>query len=123
MDLAVDRERGGVHRPVALDDLAFVVDADEVRDADEAEAHPERVDPEQLRVLGVAPCQVPGHSLVEPETVEQAEGGRHPLLHVDALLVGRREVGELVGLAIGHGCGSRSYGRPSLGVRPGRGPG
>ena len=32
--LRVDREGGAVHRPVALDDVALVVDEDEVGDAD-----------------------------------------------------------------------------------------
>ena len=62
----------------------------------------ERVDPEQLGVLGVAPGQVAGHALVEPELVEEAEGGGHPLLHVGALLVGRVERREVVGTAVGH---------------------
>ena len=74
---------------------------DEVAGPDQPEAHAERVDPEQLGVLGVAPGQVAGDALVEAELVEQPEGGGHPLLEVGALLVGRRERGEGVGMRSG----------------------
>ena len=53
---------------------------------------------------GSRPGQVAGDALVEPEPVEQPEGRGHPLLHVRALLVGRREGGEVVGTAVRHGA-------------------
>ena len=40
MDLGVDGEGGGIHGPVSLDDLAAIVDEDEVPDPDELEIHP-----------------------------------------------------------------------------------
>ena len=107
VDLAVDGERRRVHRPVALDDVALAVDEDEIGRPDLAEAHAERVDPEPIGVLGIAAGQVAGDALVEPEAVEQPERRGHALLQVHALLVGRLELGELVGATIGHGCSSR----------------
>ena len=44
MDLGVDqRKRGRIHRPVAVDDLATIVDEDEVLHSDLFEVHPEWV--------------------------------------------------------------------------------
>ena len=54
VDLGVDREGRGVHRPGALDDGASVVDQDEVPYPDELEVHAERVDPEVVEVPGIA---------------------------------------------------------------------
>ena len=92
--LRVDRERGAVHHRVALDDLAGVVDADQVGDADVLEVHPERVDPEVVEVLGVAHGDVAGDALVEAELAEQPERRREPLLAVQALLLDRVELRE-----------------------------
>ena len=90
--LRVDGEGGDVDRPVALDDLALVVHEDQVGGPDEAERQAERVHPEAVGALRVAGGEVAGHALVEAEAVEQAEGGRHALLDVGALLVGRGEL-------------------------------
>ena len=76
VDLRVDRERGAVDRRVALDDLALVVDQDQVGDPDVAEVHAERVDPEVVEVLGVAGRDVAGDALVEAEPAEQPERRR-----------------------------------------------
>ena len=92
--LRVDGEGGDVDRPVALDDLALVVHEDQVGGPDQAEREAEGVDPEAVGALRVAGGEVAGHALVEAEAVEQAEGGRHALLDVGALLVGRGEHGE-----------------------------
>ena len=105
--LRVDRERGGVHRRVAFDDLAVVVDADQVGDADVLEAHPERVDPELVEVLGVAGRDVPGDALVEPELPEERNAGGQALLAVQALLLDRLELREVVG-ELPEGLGLRS---------------
>ena len=86
--LRVDGEGGRVDRPVALDDLAVVVDADQVVDRDVLEVHAERVDPEVVGVLGVAGGDVAGDALVEPEPAEDAEGRGEALLQVQALLLG-----------------------------------
>ena len=102
--LRVDRERGAVDHRVALDDLAGVVDADQVGDADVLEVHPERVDPEAVEVLGVAHGDVPGDALVEPELAEQAERRGEALLAVQALLLDGVELGKeaQVGKQCGH---------------------
>ena len=92
--LAVDHERRGVHRPVALDDLAVVVDEDEVLHPDLLEVHGERVDPEMVEQLGISGRDVAGHALVEPELPEQAEGRGQPLLAMPALLLGGRKLRE-----------------------------
>ena len=128
VDLAVDGERGLVHRPVALDHRAVVVDADEVGHADQVEAETERVDPEQLGVLGVASGDVAGDALVEPEAAEEAERGRQALLAVEALVLDRVELGQLVRGGMGHGTvidGLLGVGasRLSVGAASGRGAG
>src|SRR5690606_37533637 len=86
---------------------------------------PERVDPEQVGVLGVAAGQVAGDTLVEAELVEQAEGRGHPLLEVGAGFFRRRVLGETVGAAGSHGAlrGRRST-RPvyEMGVPGAAGP-
>jgi hypothetical protein len=94
VDLRVDGEGGGVDRPVAHDDLAAVVDQNEVLDADELEAHPEWVDPEVVGALGVSYGDVTGEPLVEPEVSEQSERGGEALLAVPALVLHVVERGE-----------------------------
>ena len=86
--LAVDHERRRVHRPVALDDLAVVVDEDEVLHPDLLEVHGERVDPEVVEQLGIAGRDVAGDALVEAELAEQAERRGQPLLAMPALVLG-----------------------------------
>ena len=71
VDLRVDREGGGVHRVAALDDLAGVVDQDQVADPDVGERRPERVDPEVVGELGVAGRDMTRHALLEAERAEQ----------------------------------------------------
>jgi hypothetical protein len=95
VNLGVDRERGAVHRPVAVDDLALRVDEQEVADPDALEVHPERIDPEVVEVLRVTGGDVAGGALVEAEVAEHAECGREPLFAVPALVVDVVEGGEL----------------------------
>ena len=98
MDLRVDDERRRVHRAPAFDDLALVVDEEEVGHPDVPEVHGEGVDPEVVGELGVAGGDVSGHAFVEAEPGEQTEGGGQALLAMQALVLdrveGRRE-GEL----------------------------
>ena len=77
VDLRVDDERGLVHRPVALDDLAVVVDEDQVLDPDLLEVHAERVHPEVVEPLGIAGGDVPGDALRRSRTARTA-GTRRP---------------------------------------------
>ena len=94
VDLRVDGEGGGVDRPVAVDDLAAVVDQDEVLDPDELEAHPEWIDPEVVGALGIPDGDVTGQPLVEAELSEQPEGGGEALLAMPALVLDVVEGGE-----------------------------
>ena len=73
VDRRVDHERGPVHRRVALDDLALVVDEEQIADAHLAEALAERVDPEVVGALRVAHRDVPGDALGEAEPAEDAQ--------------------------------------------------
>src|SRR3954466_12024403 len=84
----MDRKRGAVHGPVALHDVAVVVDQDQIRDADLREVHAERVDPEVVQPLGVAGGDVPRTALVEAAAREEPERGREPLLAVQPLVAG-----------------------------------
>src|SRR5438874_4397364 len=96
----MDDERGLVDRRVALDDVALVVDEQQVGDADVAEARAEGVHPEVVEALRVARRDVAGHALVEAETPEQPERGSEALLAVEALLLDRRELRQVP--AFGH---------------------
>ena len=87
--LRVDRERGLVQRPVALDDRAVVAHQQQVADADVAEVHAERVDPEVVGQLGVACGDVAGDALVEAEAAEQTERRRQVLFAVQAFFFDR----------------------------------
>ncbi len=76
MDTRMDDEGRSVHRMVALDHVALVVAADQVRDIDLAEMDAERIDPERVEGLRVARGDVPRDPLVEAEFREQPESRR-----------------------------------------------
>src|SRR3954470_16900055 len=73
---------------VALDDLAPMVDPDQVRLADMRERHTERVDPERVRLDRVTRGDMTGDALLKAELREQPEAGGEALLAVQALLLG-----------------------------------
>ena len=101
VDRRVEHERGPVDRLVAVDDVAVVVDEDQVADPHVAEAAAERVDPEVVGELGVADRDVAGDALAEPEAAEDAQRAGELLLAVQALLLDgleRRRAVELDGL-------------------------
>ena len=87
----MDDERGAVDGLVAVDDVAVVVDQDQVADLDVAEAHAERVDPEVVGELGVAHRDVAGDALAEADAAEDAQRAGQLLLAVQALVL---DVGE-----------------------------
>ena len=91
VDRRVDHERRPVHRLAAVDDVAVVVDEDEVADAHVPEAETERVDPEVVGELGVAHGDVAGDALAEAEAAEDAQRAGELLLAVQALLLDRGE--------------------------------
>ena len=94
-------------RPGALDDLALVVDQEQVAHPDLLEAHAERVHPEVVGQLGVAGGDVAGDALVEAEVAEEPEAGRQALLAVAALVLDRLERRQGVGLAVARPSGRR----------------
>lgn len=61
----MDGEGGSVDGLVALDDVAGLIDENQVRDADLGEVPRERVQPEVVGEDGVAHGNVPGDALVE----------------------------------------------------------
>ena len=73
VDRRVDHERRPVDRGVALDDLALVVDEEQVARPHLAEALAERVDPEVVGALRIADRDVPGDALGEAEPAEDAQ--------------------------------------------------
>ena len=81
----MDRERGLVDGPVALDDFTLVVHQEHVGLPDLPEAHAERVDPEVIESFGIARGDVTRNALVESEATEQSERRRKSLLAVQAL--------------------------------------
>jgi len=87
VDRGMDRERGRVHRMAAVDDVAAVVDEDEVAGAHLAEALAERVHPEVLGEFGVTHRDVAGDPLAESELAEDAERPGQLRLAVGAFLL------------------------------------
>src|ERR1700730_16496023 len=78
--LRVNRECRSIYGVAALDDLAAMVDQDQIRRADLPEMHPEGVHPEMVQPFRVAGGDVPGHSFIKCETRKQAKcGGKHAL--------------------------------------------
>ena len=102
VDMRVDHERGGVQRPVALDDLALCVHQHHVLDPDLLEVHAQRVDPEVVVPLRVVCGDVPGRAFVEAEMPEQPEGCGEALLAVPPLVIDAVELRNDVGSAVGH---------------------
>ena len=120
VDRRVEHEGGPVHRLVAVDDVAVVVDEDEVADAHVAEAEAERVDPEVVGELGVADRDVAGDALAEAEAAEDAQRAGELLLAVEALLLdGRRTSAARRATAFGvSGTPSIVGASPSISVAP-----
>ncbi len=97
----VDHERRSVDRLGAVDDLTVVVDEDQIALADVAEAHPERVHPEHVGILGIADGDVAGDAFAEAELAEDAQCAGEVGLAVVALVldvVERRDAVEPDGL-------------------------
>ena len=65
MDIGVARERRPVDRVIAFDDLAGVIDADQVRHLDLAEVHSERIDPEGIGEFRISCRDMTRHAFVE----------------------------------------------------------
>ena len=87
----------------AFDDLALLVDADEIGGSDVAEAHAERVHPEVVEVLGVTRGDVAGDPLLEAELAEEPEPGREALLAVQTLFLDGFELRQVPAGLVGHG--------------------
>ena len=83
---AVEPGRGAGRR---LHDLALVADQHQVGDTDAAEMDAQRVDPELVRVLGVARGDVAGAPHVEALSAEQPIAGGQPLLAIEPLRLER----------------------------------
>lgn len=89
VDRGMNGEAGRVDRPVAGQDVAFVIDELQVRHADLAEMLRQRIDPELLGKLRIARGDVSRQALVEAVACEQAEGGGETLLAVQGFLLER----------------------------------
>ena len=86
VDRGVDDESRLVDRVVPLDDVAVVVDQDQVGELDLREVDRHRIGPVELRVLGIANRQVAGEAEVEPPLGEGPAGGDEMPLAVVAQL-------------------------------------
>ena len=91
VDLGVDRERGGVHGPLALQHAAREIDLAEVARADQAPGDAERIHPEAVGVFGIASREVARHPVVVAEAREDPARAREARLAVRALLFDARE--------------------------------
>ena len=102
----MDRERGDIHRAIALDDFALRVHQDQVGHPDVPEMHAERIHPEMVRPLRVARRDVPRHTLVKTEFRKQPERSGEPLLAVAAFLFNRGEFRNRGNFEDASGCGT-----------------
>jgi hypothetical protein len=84
--MRMDGKGGDVDRPRSFDDLALRIDSDEVGDADSVKAQPEWIDPERVRLLGIASRDVTSDAFGEAERGEDAEASGEPLLAAASLL-------------------------------------
>ena len=87
MQPRVDREGSAVQEVdlAMLDDVAFVIDAHQIGDADVAKRNAGGVQPEMIGILGIAHRNVASAAEIEAELPEQPERGGEPLLAVEAL--------------------------------------
>src|SRR5260370_33794346 len=85
----VDGEGGEIDFRAAFDDVSGVIHQNQVRGANLAEVHAERVHPEMIETLRIAGSDVAGDAFVKAESGEEAKRGGEPLLAVSALFGGR----------------------------------
>jgi len=83
----VDHERSAIHRVLTEDDVAIVVDQDQVADFGMSEADREWIHPEVLGELGVAHSDVPGHAFAEADSAEDSQRAGELLLAMQALFL------------------------------------
>src|SRR5262245_47628757 len=79
-------ESGDIDHALTFDDRALVIDQNQIRDANPAEAHAERVDPEMIRPLRVARRDVSGRPFIEPVDREETKGRRQSLFAMQSFL-------------------------------------
>jgi hypothetical protein len=91
VDLIVNRKGRDVDRSRTFDDIAVLIDTDEVGGFDLAETHAERIDPERVGELRVARRDVACDPFAEAERGEDAEAAGKALLAVLPLLGGSAE--------------------------------
>ena len=92
----MDDEGRCVDRIIALDNIALVIAADQVRGLDLAEVDAERIDPKVVRQLGVTCRDMSGDPLIEAEPAEQPKPSSQAFLAVPALVGDVIDVGEAV---------------------------
>lgn len=98
MDAPVDREAGRIEqlpvaRPPAVEDVAVVVDQEQVGRLHLVERDAVGVHPECVRVERVAHGYVAGHAFVVPQPREDAEGAGEALFEMFALALARARRG------------------------------
>jgi len=91
----VEHEASAVERMRTLHNLALVVGKDEVGNPHLTEVHAHRICPVEFRALGIPHREVPGKAVVESLQRKGAAGGCQTLLAIQALCLGRLELGYL----------------------------
>src|SRR3989442_3694525 len=89
MHVGVNRKGRGIQGILAFHHLAAMIHQDQVRDADLAEVHPERIHPEVIPAFWIAGGDVACHSFVEAEAGKEPEGSGKPLFAMLSLLFER----------------------------------
>ena len=96
VEASVDSEGRLVQGVLTVEDLAGVVDQQEVRYSDVAERRSKGIHPEGVIVLRVPDGDMAGHSLAKPEFSEDSKCGCQPFLPVPTLFSQVRELRDLV---------------------------
>src|SRR5438874_2306202 len=80
MHLRMNCESGDIDGTLPVHDLAAMIHENEIRDANLAEMHPKRIDPEMFRPFRIAGRDVAGNAFIVSEFREQPERRSEPLL-------------------------------------------
>src|SRR6266478_3813362 len=72
VNVRVNGEGGLIDFAIALDDVTFIVDEEQIRDANLAEVHAERIDPEMIEALRIARGDMAGDAFVKSAARKKA---------------------------------------------------
>jgi len=89
MNRGMDDEAGLIDGSIADQNIAVVIDELKIRHFDQTEVLRQRIDPESIRMLGIANGDMAGEPLIETVAGEQPKGRSQTLLSMQPLLLDR----------------------------------